>query len=153
MEYAVLGRTGLGVSVMGVGCGGPSRIGQKYGKSEHESVPVIRQALDSGVNFIDTAEAYKTEGIVGKAIKGLSRDQIVLSTKKRTRGPLSERDIFESLEDSLKLLGTDYIDIYHLHGVEPGKYEEIRDRHVPVMQKLRDQGKIRFIGIAETWRG
>ena len=151
MEYTVLGRTGLRVSVMGAGCGGPSRVGQKYGSSELESASVIRQALDSGVNFIDTAEAYNTEGIVGKAIEGIPRDRVVLSTKKRTRGPLSEREIIESLEASLKRLGTDYIDIYHFHGVGPDRYEEIRDRHVPVMQKLRDQGKIRFIGITERW--
>jgi aryl-alcohol dehydrogenase-like predicted oxidoreductase len=136
---------------MGVGCGGPSRVGQRYGKSEDESASGIRRALDSDVNFIDTAEAYKTEGIVGKAIKGMPRDRIVISTKKRTRDPLSEQNIIKSLEASLKLLGTDYIDIYHFHGVGPDQYVEIRDRHLPVMQKLRDQGKIRFIGITEMW--
>ena len=151
MEYTVLGRTGLRVSVMGLGCGGPSRVGQKYGKSEGESVSVIRTALDLGVNFIDTAEAYNTEGIVGEAIKGIPRDRVVFSSKKRTRDALSEQEIIKSLEDSLKRLGTDYIDIYHFHGVGPDRYEEIRDRHVPVMQKLRAQGKIRFIGITESW--
>jgi len=147
----VLGRTGLRVSIMGAGCGGPSRVGQRYGSSEHESASVVRQALDSGVNFIDTAEAYNTEGIVGKAIKGIPRDRIVLSTKKRTREPLSEQKIIESLETSLKRLGTDYIDIYHFHGVGPSQYGEIRDQHVATMEKLRDQGKIRFIGITERW--
>ena len=68
MDYVTFGRTGLNVSVMGLGCGGPSRIGMSADKSEAESVDIVRRALDAGVNFIDTAEGYGTEGIVGKAI-------------------------------------------------------------------------------------
>ncbi len=61
MDFTTLGRTGLRVSVMGLGCGGPSQIGRRTGKTERESVGLVRQALDAGINFIDTAESYKTE--------------------------------------------------------------------------------------------
>ena len=150
MEYTTLGRTGLRVSVMGLGCGGPSRVGQRTGKSEAEQVTIIRQALDAGVNFIDTAEVYQTEAVVGQAIKGLDRDKVVLSTKKSTWGEsLTPEDVRTSLEASLKRLGTEYVDVYHLHGVKRENHEYLLAEAVPVMQDLRDEGKLRFIGITE----
>ena len=69
MEYVMLGRTGLRVSVAGLGCGGFSRLGLGTGKSNAEAVALVRQALDMGVNLLDTAAAYGTEAIVGEAIK------------------------------------------------------------------------------------
>jgi L-galactose dehydrogenase len=153
MEYTTLGRTGLRVSVMGLGCGGPSRVGQSTGSSEAEQVALIRQALDAGVNFIDTAEAYQTEEVVGRAIKGLNRDSIVISTKKSTwEDPLTPEDVQESLEASLKRLGVDYVDVYHLHGVARQDYDYLLAEIVPALQKLREQGKLRFIGITEQGR-
>ena len=150
MEYTTLGRTELRVSVMGLGCGGPSRVGQSTGKSESEQVAIIRQALDAGINFIDTAEAYRTEDVVGRAIKGQDRDSVVLSTKKATwRDSLTPKDVRESLEGSLKRLGVDYVDIYHLHGVLLRDYERLYAEVVPVLHDLREQGKLRFIGITE----
>ena len=125
---------------MGFGCGGPSRAGQSTGRSESESVAVVRQALEAGINFVDTAEAYRTEEIVGQAIKGLDRSKLVLSTKKRTRQQLTAQDVEQSLEASLKRLGTDYIDIYHLHGVVLPDYEYLASEIVPVLQRLREQG-------------
>jgi len=82
MEYAVLGRTGLKVSVAGLGCGGPSRLGLRRNKSQKEAIALVRQALDLGVNFLDTAEVYGTEEIVGKGISAIPRDQVVISAKK-----------------------------------------------------------------------
>jgi len=151
MERVILGRTGLEVTVMGLGCGGPSRVGKNTGKTEAESVSVVRQALDAGVNFIDTAEAYSTEEIVGKAIKGLDRSSLVLSTKKRTRQRMTPQDVQESLEASLRWLGTDYVDVYHLHGVVLQDYPYLLAEIVPAMQRLRDQGKLRFLGITELF--
>jgi aryl-alcohol dehydrogenase-like predicted oxidoreductase len=81
MEFLTLGRTGLRASVMGLGCGGHSRLGLSYGNSESEAEEIVRSALDTGINFIDTAEAYRNETVVGRAIQGISRDQIILSTK------------------------------------------------------------------------
>jgi aryl-alcohol dehydrogenase-like predicted oxidoreductase len=150
MDYTRLGRTGLRVSIMGVGCGGPSRVGKNTGKTESESIAVIRHALDSGVNFIDTAEGYRTEEIVGKAIRGV-RDSVVLSTKKSTFRGITPEDVKKSLGESLKRLGTDYVDIYHLHGVVLEDYEYLVSEIAPTLQKLRDQGKIGFIGITERF--
>lgn len=152
MDRKILGRTGLQVTEMGVGCGGPSRAGKSTGRTEAESVSVVRQALEAGVNFIDTSEAYGTEGIVGKAIKGFARESLVLSTKKSTWGRhLTPKDVENSLEQSLRRLGTDYVDIYHLHGVARADYDYLVAEIVPTLHKLRDQGKISFIGITETF--
>ena len=151
MEYTTLGRTGLKVSVMGLGCGGPSRIGQSTGNSEDESIAIVKYALKSGINFIDTAEVYQTERIVGHGIKGYNRENLVLSTKKSTWGNLKPKDVLKSFERSLKNLGTDYIDIYHLHGVILSDYDYLVSEIMPTLQELRDQGKIRFLGITERF--
>ncbi len=82
MKYTILGRTGLKVSVAGLGSGGHSRLGRATGRSEKESIALVRQALDLGINLIDTSEAYGTESIVGKAMVGFPRDRVIISTKK-----------------------------------------------------------------------
>lgn len=154
MDYTTLGRTGLKVSVAGLGCGGPSRLGMRDHKSEKECVALVRQALDLGVNFLDTAEVYGTEEIVGKAVGAIPRERVVISTKKKF--PLDNPadpagEIRKSLEQSLRRLGTDYIDVYHVHGVEPGEYEYASTKVLPVLVKLREEGKIRFIGVTEAF--
>jgi len=154
MEYTILGRTGLTVSVAGLGCGGPSRLGQRDNKPEKESIALVRLALDLGVNFLDTAEVYGTEEIVGKAIATVSRDKVFISTKKKF--PLDDPgdpagEVRKSLEQSLRRLQTDYIDVYHVHGVEPPEYEYASTKVLPVLLKLKQEGKIRFIGITEAF--
>jgi aryl-alcohol dehydrogenase-like predicted oxidoreductase len=151
MEYTTLGRTGLKVSRIGVGAGGPSRLGQATGNSEDESIAIVKHALASGINFIDTAEVYRTERIVGLSIEGFNREDLVLSTKKSTWGTLKPDDVKKSLERSLQNLGTDYIDIYHLHGVILQDYEYLSSEIVPLLLEMRDQGKIRFLGITERF--
>ncbi|MGZ9263071.1 MAG: aldo/keto reductase [Candidatus Binatia bacterium] len=153
MDYTTLGKTGLKVSVAGLGCGGPSRLGMRgdAGAEDH-AVRLIKQALDLGVNFLDTAQNYGTEGVVGKAITGTPRDRVVISTKKTLPTPDEanpEAAIFEGVEKSLRLLGTDYIDVYHLHGVEPKDYDFAQNRLIAPMRRLKEQGKIRFIGVTE----
>ena len=153
MEYTTLGKTGLKVSVVGLGCGGPSRLGMRdNADSQERAIGIVRQAIDLGVNFIDTAQYYGTEGVVGKAMAGIPRDRLVISTKKTLPDPgqpSPENEIKKGLEQSLKHLGTDYIDVYHLHGVEPKDYDFARERLMPAMRRLREQGKIRFIGVTE----
>ena len=153
MDYTTLGRTGLKVSVAGLGCGGPSRLGLRQDSaSENSALALVRQAIDMGVNFLDTAPNYGTETVVGKAIAGLARDRVVISTKKTLPSAADadpEAAVIKGLEQSLKLLGTDYIDVYHLHGVEPKDYPFAKDRLMPAMRRLREQGKIRFIGVTE----
>ena len=151
MDTTILGRTGLRVTVMGMGCGGPSRAGQSTGKSEAESVAVIQKALDAGINVIDTSEVYGTEEIVGRAIRGRDRTTLVLSTKKSARAGISRQDVEHSLQASLKRLGTDYVDVYHLHGVMLADYPYLCSEIVPTLQQLRDRGLIRWIGITERF--
>jgi aryl-alcohol dehydrogenase-like predicted oxidoreductase len=154
LDYTTLGRTGLKVSVMGLGCGGPSRLGLKIGGAEADAEKVVREALALGINFIDTAEAYGTEEVVGRAIRDTPRDQIVLSTKvgvhqddrRATPAELKER-----VEACLRRLGTEMVDIFHLHGVSAFDYEYARDEMLPTVHALRDQGKIRFVGITEAF--
>jgi aryl-alcohol dehydrogenase-like predicted oxidoreductase len=150
MDYVELGRTGLRVSVMGLGGGGDSRLGTK--QDEAQGVRLVRLALDHGVNFIDTAEAYGTETAIGRALREVPRDRFVLSTKKTTTDvPLSRKDVTSAVEASLSRLGTDYVDIYHLHGVHPDDYQRVRDEALPTLLDLKKQGKIRYLGITEKF--
>jgi len=109
--------------------------------------------LLTGSKLGETAEAYGTEPIVGKALRDVRREEVIISTKKIAWGnaPLSKADVVESLEASLKRLETDYIDIYHLHAVLPKVYPEVRDEVVPTLLELKNEGKIRFLGITEMF--
>ncbi len=152
MEYIKLGKTGLKVSVACLGCGGSSTIGKSTGKTENQSINLIKTALDLGVNFFDTANVYGTEGILGKAIKNVNRDQIVISTKHHVstkNKKYSHIDIISGIENSLKELKTDYIDIFHLHGVAPKDIDHAITL-VPELLKEKEKGKIRFLGITES---
>ena len=154
MEYRILGRTNLKVSALGLGGGGYSRLGLSQGQSAGNAVAIIQRALELGVNIIDTAEAYGTEVSVGQAIKGLSRQNLVLCTKTgagSVEQPRNPKDLSRSLEQSLRNLGTDYVDIYQLHGVQAEEYAHVVNYLVPELLRLRSQGKIRFIGITERF--
>ncbi|GIV76809.1 aldo/keto reductase [Litorilinea aerophila] len=154
MDYVTLGRTGLRASVIGLGAGGPSRLGQSTGRSEAESVAVVRRALDLGINFIDTAQAYGTEPIVGKALRSVPREQVILSTKMgifRDGQPVPPAEVAAGVEESLRRLGVDYLDIFHLHGVQVHQYDHAINHVVPVLLRLREQGKIRWLGITESF--
>ena len=153
MQYTTLGRTGLKVSVAGLGCGGNSRIGLGTGLTEAQSVTLVHAALDLGVNFIDTAENYETEGIVGKAIKGRPRDSVVISTKSllgSAAGPKSGADMVAALDASLKKLGTDFVDIFHLHGLSPTAYDRAMSEVVPALLREKEKGKFRHLAVSET---
>src|ERR1700720_4633416 len=152
MEYVTLGRTGLRVSVAGLGCGGFSRVGPGTGKSEAEAVALIREALDLGINVLDTAAVYGTEAVVGEAIKSVPRDRVVIATKawipRREGGSAADRAV-RSLDNSLRQLGTDYVDIFQLHGVSPKAYDQALDVIAPALLKEREKGKLRHLGVTE----
>jgi aryl-alcohol dehydrogenase-like predicted oxidoreductase len=154
MEYVTLGRTGLRVSVAGLGCGGFSRLGLGTGKSEAEAVALIREALGLGVNLLDTAAVYGTEAVVGEAIKSVPRDSVVITTKawipRREGGSAAADRAVKSLDNSLRQLGTDYVDVFQLHGVSPGAYDRALDVIAPALLKEREKGKLRHLGITET---
>ena len=152
MQTTTLGRTGLTVSTMGIGGGGHSQLGKRTGKTEAESIAIIHRAFDSGVTFIDTAEGYGTEPMIGKALKTRDRSAVVISTKKSTRHKeVTDQTVTESLHNSLRNLGTDYIDIYSLHGVMPEDYAHLASDIYPLLKRFQEQGKIRFIGITEMF--
>jgi aryl-alcohol dehydrogenase-like predicted oxidoreductase len=147
MEYKMLGKSGLSVSQL---CLGTMTFGNTT--EEQEGIAMIHRFLDAGGNFIDTADVYvggKSEEIVGKAMKG-RRSEVILATKVRNKvGPhpndvgLSRRRIFEGVEQSLRRLQTDYIDLYQVH---------VWDNLTPIEETMRalddliTQGKVRYIG-------
>jgi len=153
MDYVTLGRTGLRVSVAGLGCGGFSRLGLGTGKTEAEAVALVRQALDLGVNLLDTAAVYGTESVVGRAIKSVPRDSVVIATKAwipRSEGRSAADRAVSSLDNSLRQLGTDHIDIFQLHGVSPSTYDRALDIIAPALLKEREKGKLNYLGVTET---
>ena len=153
MHHTTLGNTGLNVSVAGLGCGGNSRLGLGTGSSEADCVRLVREAIDLGITFFDTAEAYGTEGILGQAIQAHERKSVVISTKSRiAKGdtPLTADDIVANLDASLKKLRTDYVDVFLLHGVPPSAYDRAIGTYAPVLVREIAKGKIRYIGLSET---
>ncbi|MER5791342.1 aldo/keto reductase [Streptomyces sp. NPDC001980] len=162
MEYVKLGRTGLDVSRICLGCmtyGLPDRGTHEWTLDEEATRPLIRQALDAGINFFDTANVYSdgtSEEIVGKALRDFAqRDEIVLATKVHGRmrpgpngGGLSRKAILTEIDHSLSRLGTDYVDLYQIH-----RY----DHATPIeetMEALHDvvkAGKARYIGASSMY--
>ena len=129
MQYTRLGRTGLKVSKVCLGCmtyGTPGKGNQPWALGEAESRPLIRQALEGGINFFDTANIYsygESERIVGRALREMApRDEIVVASKayfpwknRPNGGGLSRKALFAAIDDSLQRLGMDYVDLYQIH--------------------------------------
>jgi aryl-alcohol dehydrogenase-like predicted oxidoreductase len=153
MQYTTLGRTGLKVSVAGLGCGGFSKLGLGTGHSAEHAAGIIRQAIDLGVNLIDTASVYGTEDVVGAALRDVPRDSVVVCTKaSKPAGDktFSVDKVITSLEGSLRRLGLDYVDVFQLHAVPPAAYDHVREVIAPALLREREKGKFRFLGITET---
>jgi aryl-alcohol dehydrogenase-like predicted oxidoreductase len=163
MRYVKLGNTGLEISAITLGCmsfGDPNRGNHAWSLDEAASRDIIKQALDAGINFLDTANAYSdgsSEEIVGRAVKDLvpSREDVVIATKVFNRmrpGPngagLSRKAIFQELDASLKRLQTDYIDLYQIHRFDYGTPLE------ETLEALHDtvkSGKVRYIGASSMY--
>jgi aryl-alcohol dehydrogenase-like predicted oxidoreductase len=153
MQYTTLGHTKLRVSVAGLGGGGFSRLGLKTGKTEDEAARLVLEAVDLGVNFIDTAAAYGTEGVIGRALRSLQRDQIVISTKSTVRRDgkrITPECLVASVDNSLRVMGTEHIDVFNLHGVQLDDYDYALETLAPVLEAEKRKGKIRHIGVTEA---
>ena len=152
MEFTTLGRTGLKVSVAGLGCGGSSRLGLTAGHSEAHCASIILRAVELGVNLIDTAKVYGTEPVVGAALKSIPRESVVVSTKQKIANGktlIPADEVVAGLNNSLKTLGTDYVDVFFLHTVLPDAYEHAANVIVPALLREKEKGKFRFLGITE----
>jgi aryl-alcohol dehydrogenase-like predicted oxidoreductase len=153
MEYTLLGKTGLRVSVAGLGCGGNSRLGLGSGKTQAQAVALVRTALELGVNFFDTAEVYGTEEILGRALATAPNDAVI-SSKTRilddAGNPLPSTAILVNLENSLRKLSVDHIDVFHLHAVPAKHYDYAHEVLAPALLREKEKGKIRHLGITET---
>src|ERR1700761_3101851 len=159
MKHIKLGD--LNVSRIGLGAMGMSAAYTGAGTDDAGSIRAIRRALELGVTFLDTAETYGpfvNEELVGRAVKG-HRDEVVLATKfgriSHARGGArvpdnSPANIRTAIEGSLRRLGTDHIDLYYQHRVDPST--PIEDT-VGALAELVDEGKVRHIGLSEAWVG
>ena len=162
MEYVKLGRTGLEVSRICLGCmsyGSPASRTQPWALDEHDSRPFIAQALEAGINFFDTANVYSlgaSEEVVGRALKEFAkRDDVVIATKvcgRMRNGPngagLSRKSVFMEMDASLRRLGTDYVDLYQIHRWDDSTPIE------ETMEALHDlvrAGKTRYIGASTMY--
>lgn len=149
MEYAVLGKTGFRVSKLGLG--GAPLGGDFYdGVTDKHVIDVVDRALDLGVNFIDTAPTYgrgESERRLGLALKG-KRNSVVLASKAVMRGEAyNYENTIRSVEDSLRRLRTDVIDLMQIHEPDQSNFDEVMNGCYLAMVKLKEQGKIRAIGV------
>ncbi len=157
MEYVKLGRTGLDVSRICLGCmsyGGSNRGNHAWSLDEEASRPFIKRALESGINFFDTANRYSlgsSEEILGRAIKDFARrEEVVIATKVYGRmrpGPngagLSRKAIMAEIDASLQRLGTDYVDLYQIHRWD---YDTPIEETLEALHDVVKAGKARYIG-------
>ncbi|MER5547759.1 aldo/keto reductase [Streptomyces sp. NPDC002589] len=162
MQYVKLGSTGLDVSRICLGCmtyGLPDRGVHEWTLDEEASRPLIRQALEAGVNFFDTANIYSdgtSEEITGKILREYAnRDEIVLATKVNGRmrpGPnaagLSRKAVMTEIDHSLRRLGTDYVDLYQIHRSDP--YTPVEET-MEALHDLVKSGKVRYIGASSMY--
>ncbi|QWA09696.1 aldo/keto reductase [Sodalis ligni] len=162
MDYIKLGRTGLDVSRLCLGCmtyGVPDRGGHEWTLDEEKSRPLIRRAVEAGINFFDTANVYSdgtSEEIVGRLLKEFARrEEIVIATKVHGRmhpGPngagLSRKAIMQEIDNSLRRLGTDYVDLYQIHRFD---YSVPIEETLEALHDVVKAGKARYIGASSMY--
>jgi len=164
MIYRTLGRTGLDVSVLGMGTGGLDAMGLKSGRSEAEMRDFLRYAFDLGINYFDTSPGYgdgRSERILGRAVSEIGRDNVVVSTKIALAGSMPGKpakvmkpsDVGAAVDESLRRLQMDYVDVMLMAAADsPETFDTVITDLIPELVKLKEQGKIRFIGSSEQTR-
>ena len=151
MIYRIFGNTGLKVSIIGFGA---ASLGHEYGLIDpDEGNRAVHYAIERGINYFDVAPFYGrtlAETRLGEALIGF-RDKVILATKVGRYDiddfDFSAKRVFESVEGSLDRLKTDYIDVFQVHDIEFGDKEQIVHETLPAMHKLKQEGKVRFVGI------
>jgi L-galactose dehydrogenase len=153
MQYRPLGRTGLRLSALSFGA---SSLGGVFRPvDESECLRTVRLCLERGINFIDTSPFYgltKSETVLGKALREVPRDSYVLSTKVGRYGSeprdfdFSAKRVAASIDESLKRIGVDHVDLIHAHDIEFGDLNQIIEETIPALRKAQKAGKARFVG-------
>jgi len=154
MEYRRLGGTGLSVSALSFGA---SSLGGVFREvTESECLRTVHLSLEQGINYIDTSPFYgltKSETMLGKALKTIPRDKYILSTKVGRYGSqmkdfnFSAKRVTTSLDESLKRVGVEYVDLILAHDIEFGDLQQVIHETLPALRNLRKSGKARFIGV------
>ena len=158
MKYRQLGNTGIRVSLSSFGTGGARQLGQNVGLTANERDALIRGAIDAGINLFDSSAAYgNSEEILGRALTGVPRDSYLIATKWPQENfapdgfelPQEPGDLTKGVDDALRRLKTDYIDVMQFHGLHVSYYDELVSRYAPVMAELKQSGKVRHWGFSE----
>ena len=161
VSYRRLGRTGLNISTLSMGSGGYNRLGQTSNPplAESEMIRLVHKVFELGINLFDTSPGYlESESILGRAFRSMPRDRYVISTRvvfssfdENNQLVYSTPDeITESIETSLVRLGLDEIDVSLIAASERADFDRMISEQIPVLDRLRQQGKIRFLGSSET---
>ncbi|NHJ47989.1 MAG: 4Fe-4S dicluster domain-containing protein [Asgard group archaeon] len=155
MQYRTLGETGLKVSILGMGCMRlpVTIVKRKAVVMEEEAIRVIRKAIDSGINYVDSAYRYhgsQSEIILGKALKDGYREKVFIETKLYTPGLKTADDFDRLLDEQLKKLDVNYIDVYLVHGLNWKRYQNVISKFniIEKLQKAKEDGKIKHIGFS-----
>jgi L-galactose dehydrogenase len=152
MEHQTLGRTGLRVSALAYGA---SPLGGAFGDvSDADGARCVHAAIDGGINFVDVSPYYgltKAETVLGKALVDIKRDRYFLATKvgryDSAEFDFSAERVTRSVDESLARLRVEHIDLIQCHDIEFGDLQQVIDETLPALRKLRDNGKVRFIGV------
>jgi L-galactose dehydrogenase len=153
MRYRLLGNTGMRLSALGFGA---SPLGNVFGDLDAaEGHNAVRYAIDNGINYFDVSPYYgltKAEAALGRALRGVARDKYILSTKvgryAKDEFDFSPARVTATVDESLKRLGTDHADILFCHDIEFVEIRQVFEETLPALQKLRQQGKVRFLGVS-----
>src|ERR1700760_2162848 len=153
MEHRTLGNTGITLPVLSFGA---SSLGQEFRQVDlGEALRSVRVALDLGMNFIDTSPFYgrgMSECLLGVALRGVPRDSYILGSKlgryDKAHFDFSARRVVESVDVSLHRMGVDHLDIMLCHDIEFVEMSQIVEETLPALRKIRDAGKVRFIGVS-----
>ena len=164
MIYRKLGRTGLEVSVLGMGTGGHDPLGVKSGRAQSEMVALLHRAFELGIRLFDSSPGYGSgysEQLLGRALASLPRDQLVVTTKIALAGSMPDQparimkpsEVAPAVEESLRRLDLDYLDVMLIAVADfPENFDLVIEELIPELDKVKQQGKIRFLGSSEQTR-